>query len=101
VSEGVRHPVAAAASVENPVASGSAKRTAMTVESEDDPAESCERIITEAMQRSEDLLEMADMPPKACHCTCSLAPDGRGCLTQFTAAEIDQIRYVRSVSSVK
>ena len=60
----------------------------------EDPAVSTQRSIREAMQRSIDVLEMADKPPKACHCNCKLAPDGKGCISQFSDTEIETIRYV-------
>lgn len=82
------------------VASGSGLRRAPDLSAlfpaahnnEDQPSNSSGQSIREAIVRSEELLEMADMPPKACHCACSLGPDGQGCLTQFTATEIDEIR---------
>lgn len=69
-------------------------------ESVEHPAATSERIIREAVERSTAVLDMADAPPKACHCTCKLGPEGQGCLVQFPVSEQEEIRFVMTVTVI-
>jgi hypothetical protein len=56
------------------------------------PPHSSSETISSALKRTSDVLEVAGLPPKACHCTCTFGRDGGSCLNQFLETEKEEIR---------
>ena len=63
-------------------------------EPDDDTANTFEVALGEAVERAEDLFQCNDVPDKVCRCTCQLW-NGNRCIEQFSAAECDDIRYMK------
>jgi hypothetical protein len=60
---------------------------------DEDPVDAAQRCISEAVDKSAEMLDfIVTAPVKACHCECSFGPEGARCVTQFTDAEVDEVK---------
>ena len=60
----------------------------------EEPPESFQQVVESVVARSAEVLDQFELPEKACHCKCSLGPNGTRCIDHFSESELEDIRQV-------